>query len=67
MDICFFVNGLDLFNLPFIRLDFYILNNVLCKDNNDVQASKKHFANMKRQTLPSFTPLDFGDTQETAV
>lgn len=43
-DICFFVNGLGLFNLPFIRLDFCIWNNVLCKDNNSIQGSEKHLA-----------------------
>lgn len=66
-DICFFVNGLDLFNLPFIRLHFCILNTVLCKDNNNVQESKKHFANMKGQTLPPFTPVDFSETKDSAV
>lgn len=59
MDICFFVNDLDLFNLPFIRPDFCILNNVLCRDNNNVQGSKKHSSNMKGQIVPSFTPVDF--------
>lgn len=43
-DICFFVNGLGLFNLPFIRLDLCIWNNVLCKDNNSIQGSEKHLA-----------------------
>jgi len=66
-DICYFVNGLDLFNLPFIRLDFCILNTVLCKDNNNVQGSKNHFADTKGQTLPSFTPVDFSETKDCST
>lgn len=63
---CFFVNGLDLFNLPFITLDFCI-NTVLCKDSNNVQGSKKRFANMKCWALPSFTPVDSSETKDSAV
>lgn len=63
--ICFFSNGLDSFNSPFMKLGFSVLNTVLCKDNS-VQWSKKHFANMKGQTLPSFTPLDFGEVEDSA-
>jgi len=47
--ICSFVDGLDLFNLPFLRIDICILNNVLCKDYNNGQGTEKHLA-MEGQT-----------------